>query len=76
MMAFIRRKGEYYYLVHSVRDGDTVKQITLAYLGKNPYISNEMRERVEQEHPDIDIAWDELMEVREQEDDDEWLKWD
>jgi hypothetical protein len=35
-VAFIRKKGGYYYKVESYRENGHVRQRTLAYLGKNP----------------------------------------
>ena len=35
-MAFLRRKGNTFYLVHNVREGDRVKQLHLAKLGSVP----------------------------------------
>ena len=39
-MSFVRRKTikghDYYYLVRSQREGDTVRQIHIKYIGKNP----------------------------------------
>jgi len=33
-MAFLRRKGNTFYLVHNVRKGDRIKQLHLAKLGE------------------------------------------
>jgi len=39
-MAFVRRKGNSFYLVHNVRKGDKVKQIHLAKLGERAIITD------------------------------------
>ncbi len=39
-MAFVRRKGNAYYLVHNVRRGGKVKQLHLARLGERAKITD------------------------------------
>ena len=41
-MAFIRKRGEHYYLVHNVRQRGRVRQIHLAPLGRRPRISDDV----------------------------------
>lgn len=38
-MAFVRRKGKFHYLVESRRDGGRVRQVTIAYLGEWPTVT-------------------------------------
>jgi len=85
-MAFIRKKGDYYYLVASFRTEDGgVRQKVLAYLGKEPTISDKIRREVERDYPQLEIDWSSLMadECEEEEKitkvdkkDDSWLEWD
>jgi hypothetical protein len=81
-MAFIRKKGDYYYLVMSYRndDGD-VRQRVLAYLGKEPLINKEVKTEVGEKFPELDIDWDSIKETEDKpskakKKNDEWLKWD
>src|SRR5712692_2331744 len=61
-MAFVRRKGNAYYLVHNVRRGGKVKQLHLASLGERPRITNDVVKLVEKKHPFVDLDWKELRE--------------
>ena len=61
-MAFVRRKGNAYYLVHNVREGGKVKQIYLARLGERPRITDEVMRQVNRAHPFVDINWSALRE--------------
>ena len=61
-MAFVRRKGNAYYLVHSVREGGKVKQIYLARLGERPRITDEVMRQVNRAYPFVDINWRALRE--------------
>ena len=61
-MAFVRRKGNAYYLVHNVREGGKVKQIYLARLGERPRITDEVIRQVNRAHPFVDINWRALRE--------------
>jgi len=56
-MAFVRKKGKSYYLVHNVREDGHVRQVHLACLGNRPRISNEVLEQVRQSHPQLQIDW-------------------
>ncbi len=57
-MAFIRRKGNAYYLVHSVRRGGKVRQLHLARLGDRPQITPEVIRQVRRRHPLLELDWD------------------
>jgi hypothetical protein len=59
-MAFIRKRGGHYYLVHSVRRKGRVHQIHLARLGRRPRISDEVIAEVRAKHPFVDINWEGL----------------
>ncbi len=61
-MAFVRRKGNAYYLVHNVRRGGKVKQLHLARLGERPRITSDVVKLVEKKHPFVDLDWSELRE--------------
>jgi len=61
-MAFLRRKGNAYYLVHNVRHKGKVKQLHLARLGERPRITDEVVRQVSRAHPLIDVDWSELRE--------------
>jgi len=56
-MAFIRKRGESYYLVHNVRQEGRVRQIHLACLGRRPLISDEVVRGVVSKHPFVRIDW-------------------
>src|SRR6185437_310361 len=56
-MAFVRKKGKSYYLVHNDREDGHVRQVHLACLGNRPRISNEVLEQVRQSHPQLQIDW-------------------
>ena len=61
-MAFLRRKGNTFYLVHNVREGDRVKQLHLAKLGERPRITDDVVRQVTREYPFVDVNWNELRE--------------
>ena len=56
-MAFVRRKGNTFYLVHNVRHGGKVQQLHLARLGKRARITDEVVREVSKKHPFIDLNW-------------------
>jgi hypothetical protein len=57
-MAFIRKRGGRYYLVHSVRSQDgRVKQVHLAPLGRRPHISERVIESVRTKHALVQVDW-------------------
>lgn len=61
-MAFIRKRGNSYYLVHNVRKKGRVRQIHLARLGRRPRISEEIIQGVSSKHPFVRVDWKELKE--------------
>ncbi len=56
-MPYIRYRGPYAVLVHSIREGEKVVQRHLAYLGRRTWIEPELRARLEAEHPFIRFDW-------------------
>ena len=56
-MAFIRKRGNSYYLVHSVRQKGRVRQGHLASLGERPRVSEEIMEEVKSNHPFVRVDW-------------------
>src|ERR1700737_3666229 len=61
-MAFVRRKGNTFYLVHNVRHGGKVQQLHLARLGKRARITDEVVRSVSKKHPFVDLNWKSLRE--------------
>lgn len=61
-MAFIRKRGNAYYLVHSVRHQGRVEQIHLARLGRRPRIDDDVIRGVSSKHPFVRVDWDRLRE--------------
>ncbi|MGH9446687.1 MAG: hypothetical protein ACRD3O_13285, partial [Terriglobia bacterium] len=61
-MAFIRKRGNSYYLVHNVRREGKIQQLHLACLGARPRINDSVVEGVEAKHPFVRIDWDQLKE--------------
>ena len=61
-MAFLRRKGNAFYLVHNVRKGGRVKQLYLAKLGERPRITDDVVRQVTRFHPFVDVNWSQLRE--------------
>jgi hypothetical protein len=61
-MAFVRRKGNTFYLVHNVREEGRVKQLHLAKLGMRPRITDEIVRKVTRSYPFLNVNWDELRE--------------
>lgn len=61
-MAFVRRKGSAYYLVHNVRRRGKVKQIHLARLGEAPRITDEVVRHVSRSYPLLNLNWSRLRE--------------
>ena len=59
-MAFLRRKGNTFYLVHNVRKGGRVRQLHLAKLGERPRITDDVVRQVTRSHPFVDVNWSEL----------------
>lgn len=61
-MAFIRRKGNSFYLVHNVRHGGKVRQLHLARLGDRARITDRIVREVSKKHPFVDLNWRALRE--------------
>ena len=61
-MAFIRRKGNSYYLVHNVRRGGKVCQLHLARLGERARITDAVVREVTKKHPFVELNWRSLRE--------------
>jgi len=61
-MAFVRRKGNSYYLVHNVRRRGKVKQLHLARLGERPRITDDVVRHVSHSYPLLNLDWAELRE--------------
>lgn len=59
-MAFIRRKGNAFYLVHNVRKRGRVQQLYLAPLGPVPRITNEVVRKVTRAYPSLEVDWKQL----------------
>jgi hypothetical protein len=56
-MAFVRRKGNSFYLVHNVRRGGKVRQLHLARLGQRARITEEVVKEVSKKHPFMELNW-------------------
>lgn len=56
-MAFVRRKGKSYYLVHNVRHRGKIRQLHLAHLGRRPRITDEVVRQVSRNHPLLEVDW-------------------
>lgn len=61
-MAFVRRKGNSYYLVHNVRRDGKVRQLHLARLGERARITDRIVREVTKKHPFVDLNWRALRE--------------
>jgi hypothetical protein len=61
-VAFIRRKGNAYYLVHNVRRGGKVRQLHLARLGERARITDQIVREVSKKHPFVELNWRALRE--------------
>jgi hypothetical protein len=61
-MAFLRRKGNTFYLVHNVREGGRVKQLHLAKLGERPRITDDVVRQVSRDYPYVELNWKQLRE--------------
>jgi len=62
VMAFVRRKGNKFYLVHNVRRGEKVRQIHLARLGEHAQITERVVREVSKKHPFVELDWRALRE--------------
>ncbi len=65
-MAFIRKRGRSFYLVHNVREKGHVRQIHLACLGRRPHISDDVIRGVSSKHPFVRVDWSDLREKASQ----------
>jgi hypothetical protein len=61
-MAFIRRRGRSYYLVHNVRRKGKVRQLHLARLGGRPRITDDVVRQVRRAHPLLELDWERVRE--------------
>ena len=61
-MAFVRRKGNAFYLVHNVRRGGKVQQLHLARLGDRARITERVVREVSKKHPFVELNWRALRE--------------
>jgi hypothetical protein len=61
-VAFVRRKGNTYFLVHNVRRRGKVQQLHLARLGERPRITDDVVRSVSRKHPFLDLDWSQLRE--------------
>jgi len=59
-MAFIRKRGTVFYLVHNVRDRGRVRQLHLACLGRRPRLSDQLIDGVMSKHPFLRVDWERL----------------
>jgi hypothetical protein len=59
-VAFVRRKGNTYFLVHNVRRQGKVQQLHLARLGGRPRITDDVVRKVSRNHPFLDLDWSRL----------------
>jgi hypothetical protein len=61
-MAFVRRKGNSFYLVHNVRRGGKVRQLHLARLGERARITERVVREVSKKHPFVELNWQAIRE--------------
>lgn len=61
-MAFIRQKGNTFFLVHNVRRYGKVKQLYLARLGERPRITDDIVRQVARAYPFLEVNWAALRE--------------
>ena len=61
-MAFVRRKGNTYFLVHNVRRRGKIRQLHLATLGERPRITDDVVRKVSRNHPFLNLDWSRLRE--------------
>lgn len=67
LMAFIRKSGNVYYLVHNYRKQGRVRQLYLARLGRRARINDEVIEQVIAKHPLMHIDWKRIREKSSEE---------
>jgi len=61
-VAFVRRKGNTYFLVHNVRRQGKIRQLHLARLGERPRITDDVVRKVSRNHPFLELDWTRLRE--------------
>jgi hypothetical protein len=61
-VAFVRRKGNTFFLVHNVRFQGKIRQLHLARLGERPRITDDVVRKVSRNHPFLDLDWSRLRE--------------
>jgi hypothetical protein len=61
-VAFVRRKGNVYYLVHNVRRRGKIEQMHLATLGERPRITDDVMRSVSRDYPSLELDWPALRE--------------
>ena len=61
-MAFVRRRGNTYFLVHNVRRQGKIRQLHLARLGERPRITDDVVRKVSRNHPFLEVDWSRLRE--------------
>jgi hypothetical protein len=61
-MAFIRRKGNAFYLVHNVRRDGKVRQLHLARLGDRALVTEKAVREAAKKHPFVELNWKALRE--------------
>ena len=61
-MAFVRRRGNTFFLVHNVRRQGKIRQLHLARLGQRPRITDDVVRKVSRNHPFLDLDWSRLRE--------------
>jgi hypothetical protein len=59
-MAFVRKRGNSYYLVHNVRRDGRIQQLHLARLGPSPRIDDAVIRGVTSKHPFIRVDWNDV----------------
>jgi len=61
-VAFLRKKGNVFYLVHNVREDGKIRQLHLARLGERPRITEDVVRQVNRQHPALALDWGRLRE--------------
>jgi hypothetical protein len=59
-LAFLRKRGNAFYLVHNVRRAGKVKQLHLACLGDRPRLTDKVIRQVRRNHPLLELNWNQL----------------
>lgn len=60
LVAFLRKRGNAFYLVHNVRRAGKVKQLHLACLGDRPRLTVSVIRKVRRNHPLLELNWNHL----------------